>query len=68
LVDAGSNVNERDTHGYTPLIIAAKKNQTEAIKYLLLHGADPKVTNEDEEDALHFAHLRENLEAIKLLE
>jgi ankyrin repeat protein len=50
------------------LIIAAKKNQTEAIKYLLLHGADPKVTNEDEEDALHFAHLRENLEAIKLLE
>ncbi len=48
-------------------MIAAKKNQVEAIDYLKRHGADAKLTNEDGEDALHFAKLRGNTEAIKLL-
>lgn len=68
LVEAGSDVNERDEQGCTPLIIAAKKNQTDVIDYLRSHGADAKLKNLFGEDALHFATLRENANAIGLLE
>lgn len=67
LVEAGSDVNERDEQGCTPLIIAAKKNQTDVIDYLRSHGADAKLKNAFGEDALHFATLRENADAIGLL-
>ncbi|KAF1322429.1 26s proteasome regulatory complex, subunit psmd10, partial [Globisporangium splendens] len=67
LVDAGSDVNDRNEQGYTPMIIAAKKNQTDVIDYLRSHGADAKLKNAFGEDALHFATLRENTNATELL-
>ncbi|KAG6975574.1 hypothetical protein JG688_00002233 [Phytophthora aleatoria] len=68
LVEAGSDVNALDEQGYSPLIVATKKNQTEAIDYLRKHGADTALKNSFGEDALHFAELRNNTGAIQLLE
>ncbi|KAF1778945.1 Ankyrin repeat-containing domain [Phytophthora cactorum] len=68
LVEAGTDVNALDEQGYSPLIVAAKKNQTEAIDYLRKHGADTALKNSFGEDALHFAELRNNTGAIQLLE
>jgi ankyrin repeat protein len=45
LVEAGSDVNALDEQGYSPLIVAAKKNQTEAIDFLRKHGADTTLKN-----------------------
>lgn len=67
LVAAGADVNARDEQGCSPLIVAAKKNQTNVIDFLRSHGADAKLRNAFGEDALHFATLRENANAIELL-
>lgn len=45
LVAAGSDVNAVDDQGYTALIVAAKKNQTEIVSSLLAHGADRSIRN-----------------------
>ncbi|DBA04470.1 TPA: hypothetical protein N0F65_010066 [Lagenidium giganteum] len=68
LIEAGSDVNEQDEQGYTPLMIAAKKDQKDIVQYLLKQGADSKAKNVMGEDALHFATLRENKELIELLD
>ncbi|KAG7389754.1 hypothetical protein PHYPSEUDO_009674 [Phytophthora pseudosyringae] len=68
LVEAGSDVNALDEQGYSPLLVAAKKNQTEAIDFLRKHGADTTLKNSFGENALHFAELRNNTNAIQLLE
>ncbi|KAG6609365.1 26S proteasome regulatory complex, subunit PSMD10 [Phytophthora cinnamomi] len=68
LVEAGSDVNALDQQGYSPLIVAAKKNQTEAIEFLRKRGADNTLKNSFGENALHFAELRNNANAIHLLE
>ncbi|TMW55107.1 hypothetical protein Poli38472_013869 [Pythium oligandrum] len=68
LVDAGLDINHQDAQGYTPMMVAAKKNQTEVIDYLRGRGADLKVKNQFGENALHFATLRENKGAMELLE
>ncbi|EGZ28321.1 hypothetical protein PHYSODRAFT_309222 [Phytophthora sojae] len=68
LVEAGSDVNALDEQGYSPLIVAAKKNQTEAIDFLRKHGADTTLKNSFGENALHFAELRNNTDAIHILE
>jgi ankyrin repeat protein len=45
LLDAGADANALDAvWGQTPLIYAAAVNRAEAIKVLLAHGADPKIT------------------------
>ncbi|POM68523.1 Ankyrin [Phytophthora palmivora] len=68
LVEAGSDANALDEQGCSPLIVAAKKNQTEAIDFLRKHGADITLANSFGENALHFAELRNNTNAIHLLE
>jgi ankyrin repeat protein len=40
-LDAGSNINECDAHGYSPLMLAAYSGNHEAFEYLLERGADP---------------------------
>jgi hypothetical protein len=45
--------NARNENGITPLIIAAYAGHTETVRWLLAHGADPNVPNEDAETALH---------------
>ncbi|KAG7400566.1 hypothetical protein PHYBOEH_005089 [Phytophthora boehmeriae] len=68
LIETGSNVNALDEQGYSPLIVAAKKNQIEVIDFLRKNGADTTLKNSFGENALHFAELRNNTDAIHLLE
>ncbi|KAJ0405399.1 hypothetical protein ATCC90586_009438 [Pythium insidiosum] len=68
LVEAGSDVNHQDNQGFTPLMVAAKKNQTDIIDYLRSHGADVQARNQFGEDAMHFAMLRDNRDAMQLLD
>ncbi|RLN66261.1 hypothetical protein BBP00_00002335 [Phytophthora kernoviae] len=68
LVETGSNVNALDEQGYSPLIVAAKKNQVEVIDFLRKNGADTTLKTSFGENALHFAELRNNTDAIQLLE
>jgi ankyrin repeat protein len=62
LVERGADVNGRAgdcasakiENGLTPLMMAAKYDDAEAVKFLLEHGADPRATY-DGENALAFA-------------
>jgi ankyrin repeat protein len=45
LVRRGANINVKDNEGLTPLHIAILNDQYDAVKYLLGHGADPKIVD-----------------------
>jgi hypothetical protein len=57
LVDAGVTSNAQDEAGDSPLILATKSGQPEIVKFLLDHGADPKLKNKDGRTALKVARL-----------
>jgi len=38
-------INEKDEHGWTPLTVAVYNNNIEMVRYLVRHGADVKVVN-----------------------
>jgi ankyrin repeat protein len=40
LIANGADVDERDVHGYTPLILAIQEGHTDIAKTLITHGAD----------------------------
>ncbi len=40
LVEAGADVNARDEHGQTGIMIAAREGRTAAVRWLIAHGAD----------------------------
>ncbi|HZZ30907.1 MAG TPA: ankyrin repeat domain-containing protein [Phenylobacterium sp.] len=41
MIDDGAAVDERDSHGYTALIIAAYDGQPQTVEFLMGRGADP---------------------------
>ena len=43
LVDAGAQIDDRDTRGRTALMIAAEGNHADIARLLLTHGADPSL-------------------------
>ena len=47
LLDAGANVNARDTRGRTALHAAAAQGYTDVAKFLVEHGADLKAADND---------------------
>ena len=72
LIEAGADVNAKDTDGLTPLMLAAQHNPNpKALTALLEAGADAKAKNNEGKTALDYARMNEKLkdtEALRLLE
>ncbi|MEN2281325.1 serine hydrolase [Algoriphagus sp. SE2] len=51
----GSNINQKDQYGSTPLIIATTFGKTEIVKILLEEGADLNIPNSQGSTPLHIA-------------
>ncbi|KAK1289523.1 hypothetical protein QJS10_CPB18g00468 [Acorus calamus] len=56
----GANLNERDKHGVTPLMIAVTEGHIEAFRTLIFAGADAKLANCSGETALSLAEQSHN--------
>jgi len=54
-IDAGSDLNEKDAWGSTPLIVAATFGRTEVARVLIEAGADLEIENNDGATALYVA-------------
>jgi CubicO group peptidase (beta-lactamase class C family) len=54
-IEAGSNLNEKDAYGSTPLIIATTFGKTEVALALIDAGADLKIRSNDGSTPLHVA-------------
>ena len=54
-IKAGSDLDEKDAYGSTPLIIAITFGKTEGAKALIEAGADLTITNNDGSASLHIA-------------
>ena len=51
LIDAGANINERGINGWTPLHMAAVRDDEMSMRILLEAGADRTITTEIDDDA-----------------
>ena len=60
-------INKCNEDGVSPLMFAAIKNQTDSIKFLLEHGADPNKELDLDWTVLGVVISKENIKAIKLL-
>ncbi|WP_309614003.1 ankyrin repeat domain-containing protein [Flavobacterium sp.] len=65
-VEYGSDVNEL-SNGITPLMLAARYNKVEILKYLLEKGADKKIKDERGNTALKYAEFSKAQEALEFL-
>ena len=52
LLTAGLEIDARDTHGYTPLMLAALRGNAEVVEILLQRGADASLKNGEGKTAL----------------
>ncbi|KAK6183964.1 hypothetical protein SNE40_006522 [Patella caerulea] len=71
LVERGVTLNLKDEDGYTPLMKAAPKNDTTALKLLLVAGADPNITHQSGQTVLNYLNIYDYVkrlgDCIKLL-
>ncbi len=67
LLDAGADVNVRDSRGETPLFSAALSGSKEIAESLIAHGADVNATDRDGLTPLHLAAYQSRREIVKLL-
>lgn len=65
-VEYGSDVNE-NINGVTPLMLAARYNRVEIIKYLLDNGAKLNALDQYGHSALYYAESSKSTEAIAVL-
>lgn len=66
-IKAGSDLNEKDAWGSTPLIVAAAFGKIEVARALIDAGADLNITNNDGATALHTAAFLCRTEIVKAL-
>ncbi len=66
-IKAGSELNEKDVYGSTPLIIAATFDKTEVARALIEAGADMAITSNDGSTPLHIAAFLCRTEIVKAL-
>ena len=65
-VEYGSDVNEL-SNGLTPLMLAARYNKVEILKFLMEKGADKKIKDERGNTALNYAEFSKAQEALEFL-
>ena len=65
-VDYGSDVNEM-SNGLTPLMLAARYNKVDILKYLVEKGADKQIKDERGNTALKYAENSKSKEAVDYL-
>jgi len=66
-INAGSDLNEKDAYGSSPLIIATTFGKTEVARALIDAGADMKITNNEGSSPLHIAAFLCRTEIVKAL-
>jgi CubicO group peptidase (beta-lactamase class C family) len=66
-IEAGSDLNEKDPFGSTPLIIAATFGKTQVAGALIEAGADLNITSNDGATALHAAAFLCRMEIVEAL-
>jgi len=66
-IKAGTDLNEKDQFGSTPLIIAATFGRNEISKMLIDAGVDLNITSNEGSAALHIASLFGRTDIVKLL-
>jgi len=66
-IDAGSDLNQKDEFGATPLIIATTFGKTDVAKQLIQAGADVNATGSDGGTALHGAAFYCRIDIVKAL-
>jgi ankyrin repeat protein len=67
LVEAGAPVNAQQQGGFAPLHEAANRNDAELASYLLAHGADPRLQNDEGKSAIGLAAEKGSIELLKIL-
>ena len=55
LIEAGANINARASSGYTPLMLAVRRQNAEAVNILLDAGANAQLRNRRKEIAFDYA-------------
>jgi ankyrin repeat protein len=64
LVENGANMNAQDNRGCTTLMRGAYIGYPELVKYLLEHGADKEILDNEGNKAIHYVR-KENFEDLK---
>ena len=67
LVDAGSDVNQADTFGVTPLMLAAQLENPQILQLLLTKGAQAGAVDKAQRNALFYAARADRPAAVKAL-
>ena len=67
LVEAGAPVNGKQDKGWTPLHEAVNRNDLEMTRYLIAHGADPRLQNDEGKSAIGLAADKGFVEVLKVL-
>ncbi|XP_053168842.1 fibronectin type 3 and ankyrin repeat domains protein 1 isoform X2 [Hemicordylus capensis] len=68
LIDAGADVNMKDSDGKTPLMVAALNNHDDLVALLLDRGADLAVKNEFGKGALEMARSLHRTSVVSIIE
>ena len=67
LLDPVNGINYRDEAGVTPLHVALRTDDQRLAEILLLHGADPNMTDSQLRTSIHYAGLHCTYDIIDLL-
>ena len=60
------NIEQHDRDGFSPLLIAACKGNTEAVKVLIRRGANIREKDKNDKSALYWAAEENNVEVMKV--
>ncbi len=66
LVSSGADVNARDGHGRTPLMVAGYRRDHDAARALIAAGADPNLLDSDRYDLLTIAGVLDDVGMVQL--